>query len=128
LSESKAATTDSNTVVLFTDPAYYQLRPSIAIKPEEVGSICIGTSPVPQAFVALMQQGQVGVVGGLHPEPNLSVSLDRNLANRIEPLNTCRLAARGMQAGFPPRALQHYGRGADQSSSLAHWLGHAPSA
>jgi uncharacterized protein (DUF1501 family) len=106
LVELKGGNDGLNTVVPFTDPAYYQLRPSIAIKPEEVLSLDArtGLHPSLKPLLPLFEQGQVGVVQGVgYPEPNLShfrsIEIWQTASKSTEYLSDG-WAARGMQAGF----------------------------
>ena len=64
-----------NTVVPYTDPSYYALRPRIGIRRDEVLQISdrIGFHPALQALLPLWQAGELAVVQGVgYPAPNLS--------------------------------------------------------
>ncbi|RYX93728.1 MAG: DUF1501 domain-containing protein [Comamonadaceae bacterium] len=75
LVELKGGNDGLNTVVPYTDPAYYQLRHSIAIKPAEVIRLDerTGLHPDLKALQPLWDGGQLAIVQGVgYPQPNLS--------------------------------------------------------
>lgn len=75
LVELKGGNDGLNTVVPYTDPEYYALRPRIGIRREEVLPISdrLGFHPALQALLPLWQAGELAVVQGVgYPNPNLS--------------------------------------------------------
>jgi uncharacterized protein (DUF1501 family) len=75
LVELKGGNDGLNTVVPYTDPSYYALRPRIGIRRDEVLQISdrIGFHPALQALLPLWQAGELAVVQGVgYPNPNLS--------------------------------------------------------
>ena len=75
LVELKGGNDGLNTVVPYTDPSYYALRPRIGIRRDEVLQISdrIGFHPALQALLPLWQAGELAVVQGVgYPSPNLS--------------------------------------------------------
>ena len=106
LVELKGGNDGLNTVVPFVDPTYYQLRPSLALKPEEVLPLDerTGLHPALQPLLPLWAQGQLGIVQGVgYPEPNLShfrsIEIWQTASKATEYLPDG-WAARGMRAGF----------------------------
>ena len=64
-----------NTVVPYGDDAYYQARPTIGIKPNDVIRLDdhFGLHPAMPGFEALFKDGELAIVHGCgYPEPNLS--------------------------------------------------------
>jgi uncharacterized protein (DUF1501 family) len=64
-----------NTVIPYTDPLYPQLRPNIAVPPDQVIPLngSTGLHPAMAAFGALYQAGSLAVLQGVgYPEMNLS--------------------------------------------------------
>ncbi len=64
-----------NTIVPYTDSAYYQARPTIGVKATDVLTLNdrLGMHPALQSFQALWGQGKLAVVEGVgYPNPNLS--------------------------------------------------------
>ena len=64
-----------NTIVPYTDGAYYQARPTLAVKPGDVIALNerLGMHPALAAFKPLWQAGKLAVVEGVgYPNPNLS--------------------------------------------------------
>lgn len=75
LIELKGGNDGLNTVVPYTDPAYYRLRPQIAIRREEVLQLdqSVGLHPGLQPLMALWQSREMAVIQGIgYPQPNLS--------------------------------------------------------
>ncbi len=106
LVELKGGNDGLNTVVPFLDPAYHQLRPTIALKADEVLPLDdrTGLHPALKPLLPLWAQGQLGIVQGVgYPEPNLShfrsIEIWQTASRATEYLPDC-WAARGMQAGF----------------------------
>ncbi len=64
-----------NTIVPYTDSAYYQARPTIGVKASDVLTLNdrLGMHPALQSLQALWGQGKLAVVEGVgYPNPNLS--------------------------------------------------------
>ena len=106
LVELKGGNDGLNTVVPFLDPAYHQLRPTIALKADEVLPLDdrTGLHPALKPLLPLWAQGQLGIVQGVgYPEPNLShfrsIEIWQTASKATEYLPDG-WAARGMQAGF----------------------------
>ncbi|HEY5800637.1 MAG TPA: DUF1501 domain-containing protein [Burkholderiaceae bacterium] len=75
LIELKGGNDSLNMAVPYADPLYYQLRPKIALKREQVLQLdeTMGFHPSMAALMPLWQDGQLAVVRGLgYPQPNLS--------------------------------------------------------
>ena len=75
LIELKGGNDGLNTVVPYADPAYYNLRPRLAIKRDEVLQLDqkFGLHPALQPLLSLWQSRELAVVQGVgYPEPNLS--------------------------------------------------------
>jgi len=75
LVELKGANDGLNTVVPYADPAYYALRPRIAIRRDEVLQLDArtGLHPSLAPLVPLWKAGEVAIVQGVgYPNPNLS--------------------------------------------------------
>lgn len=106
LVELKGGNDGLNTVVPFLDPAYYKLRPTIALQPDEVLPLDARTAlhPSLKPLLPLWEQGQLGIVQGVgYPEPNLShfrsIEIWQTASKATEYLPDG-WAARGMQAGL----------------------------
>ena len=109
LVELKGGNDGLNTVVPYTDSTYYQLRPVIGIKPEEVIRLDekTGLHPELKALQALWNQGELGIVQGVgYPQPNLShfrsIEIWQTASKSTEYLADG-WAARGMKAGYGAR-------------------------
>ncbi len=109
LVELKGGNDGLNTVVPYTDSAYYQLRPVIGIKPDEVirldGKTGLHTELKP--LLALWEKGELGIVQGIgYPQPNLShfrsIEIWETASKSTEYLSDG-WAARGMKAGLGAR-------------------------
>jgi uncharacterized protein (DUF1501 family) len=75
LVELKGGNDGLNTVVPYADPAYYALRPRLALRPEEVLPLHagFGLHPSLRALLPLWQAGELAIVHGVgYPKPNLS--------------------------------------------------------
>ncbi|WP_416172254.1 DUF1501 domain-containing protein [Actimicrobium sp. CCC2.4] len=75
LIELKGGNDGLNMVVPYADPAYYALRPRIAIKRDEVLQLdaATGLHPALQPLMPLWQERQLAVLQGVgYPQPNLS--------------------------------------------------------
>ncbi len=75
LVELKGGNDGLNTVVPFANPAYAQLRPSLAIKPDEVLKLdsAIGLHPSLAPLLPLWERREMALLLGLgYPQPNLS--------------------------------------------------------
>lgn len=75
LVELKGGNDGLNTVVPYADPTYYNLRPKIAIKRDEVLQLdqTIGLHPSLQPLMTLWQNKELAVIQGVgYPQPNLS--------------------------------------------------------
>jgi uncharacterized protein (DUF1501 family) len=109
LVELKGGNDGLNTVVPYTDSAYYQLRPVIGIKPEEVIRLDekTGLHPELKPLQALWDQGELGIVQGVgYPQPNLSHFRSIEIwetASRSNEYLPDGWAARGMKAGYGAR-------------------------
>jgi uncharacterized protein (DUF1501 family) len=106
LVELKGGNDGLNTVVPYADGTYYQLRPTIGIKPEEVIRLDekTGLHPELKALQALWNQGELGIVQGVgYPQPNLShfrsIEIWQTASKSNEYLPDG-WAARGMKAGY----------------------------
>ncbi len=106
LVELKGGNDGLNTVVPFLDAAYYQMRPTIALQPNEVLPLDArtGLHPALKPLLPLWAQGQLGIVQGVgYPEPNLShfrsIEIWQTASKATEYLPDG-WAARGMQAGL----------------------------
>lgn len=106
LVELKGGNDGLNTVVPFLDATYYQLRPTIGLKPDEVLPLDTrtGLHPALKPLLPLWEQGQLGIVQGVgYPDPNLShfrsIEIWQTASKATEYLPDG-WAARGMQAGF----------------------------
>jgi uncharacterized protein (DUF1501 family) len=75
LVELKGGNDGLNTLVPYANPAYYSLRPRIAIKRDDVLQLDqnVGLHPALQPLMPLWQNKELAVVQGLgYPQPNLS--------------------------------------------------------
>ena len=75
LVELKGGNDGLNTVIPYADSNYYQLRPVIGIKPEEVIRLDAqtGLHPELRALLPMWEKGELGIVQGVgYPQPNLS--------------------------------------------------------
>ena len=75
LVELKGGNDGLNTVIPYADSNYYQLRPVIGIKPEEVIRLDAqtGLHPELKALLPMWEKGELGIVQGVgYPKPNLS--------------------------------------------------------
>ena len=109
LVEFKGGNDGLNTVVPFNDSSYYQLRPVIGIKPEDVLKLDekTGLHPELKPLMAFWDQRELGIVQGVgYPQPNLShfrsIEIWETASKSTEYL-TDGWAARGMKAGFGAR-------------------------
>jgi uncharacterized protein (DUF1501 family) len=106
LVELKGGNDGLNTVVPFADGTYYQLRPVIGIKAEEVIRLDekTGLHPELKALQPLWDKGELGIVQGVgYPQPNLShfrsIEIWQTASKSTEYLADG-WAARGMKAGY----------------------------
>jgi uncharacterized protein (DUF1501 family) len=106
LVEFKGGNDGLNTVVPFTDSAYYQLRPVIGIKPEDVIKIDAktGLHPELKPLLQMWEQKELSIIQGLgYPDPNLShfrsIEIWETGSKATEYL-TDGWAARGLKAGL----------------------------
>ncbi|MBK9115085.1 MAG: DUF1501 domain-containing protein [Betaproteobacteria bacterium] len=75
LVELKGGNDGLNTLVPFADPAYYALRPTIAVARDDVVQLSehAGLHPSLASLAPLWQEGRLAVLQGVgYPEPNLS--------------------------------------------------------
>lgn len=108
LIEFKGANDGLNSVVPYADPAYYRLRPRLAIKREEVVSLDerTGLHPALAPLLPLWQSGELALVQGLgYPAPNLShfrsIEIWDTASNSTEYLDEGWLARAFAQAPAP---------------------------
>lgn len=106
LIELKGGNDGLNTVVPYTDSAYYQLRNTIGLKPEELLKIDakVGLHPELKAALPLWEKGELAIVQGVgYPQPNLShfrsIEIWETASKASEYLPEG-WATRGMQAGL----------------------------
>ena len=109
LVELKGGNDGLNTVVPYIDSAYYQLRPVIGIKPDEVIKLDgkTGLHAELRPLLALWEKGELGIVQGIgYPQPNLShfrsIEIWETASKSTEYLADG-WAARGMKAGLGAR-------------------------
>ncbi|MGH8805412.1 MAG: DUF1501 domain-containing protein [Polaromonas sp.] len=110
LVELKGGNDGLNTVVPYADSSYYQLRPVIGIKREEVIRLDAqtGLHPELKALLPLWEQGELGIVQGVgYPQPNLShfrsIEIWETASKSSEYLQDG-WVARGLKAGLAARA------------------------
>jgi len=75
LVELKGGNDGFNTLVPYTDPAYYALRPRLAIARDSVVQLSdrVGLHPALEPLAALWRSGELAVLQGVgYPQPNLS--------------------------------------------------------
>ncbi len=75
LIELKGGNDGLNTVVPWADPLYAQLRPSLALRPDEVLPLDArtGLHPELRALMPLWNKGELAIIQGVgYPQPNLS--------------------------------------------------------
>jgi uncharacterized protein (DUF1501 family) len=102
LVELKGGNDGLNTLVPYTDPAYYALRPKIAIKRDDVVQLTdrAGLHPSLEPLAALWRDRQLAVLQGVgYPEPNLSHF------RSIEIWDTASRSAEYLQDGWLTRAF-----------------------
>ena len=109
LVELKGGNDGLNTVVPYTDNAYYQMRPVIGIKPDEVIRLDAktGLHPELKPLLALWEKGELGIVQGVgYPQPNLShfrsIEIWETASKSTEYLSDG-WAARALKAGLAAR-------------------------
>lgn len=106
LIEFKGGNDGLNTVVPYLDANYYQLRPVIGIKPEEVIKLDEKTGLHPELgpLMALWEQKELGIIQGVgYPEPNLSHFRSIEIwetASKSSEYLTDGWVTRGLKAGF----------------------------
>ena len=106
LVELKGGNDGLNTVVPYTDTAYYQLRPVIGIKAEDVIRLDekTGLHPELKALQALWDKGELGIIQGVgYPQPNLSHFRSIEIwqtASKSNEYLADGWAARGLKAGY----------------------------
>ena len=106
LIEFKGGNDGMNTVVPYADSTYYQLRPVIGIKAEDVIRLDekTGLHPELKPLLALWEKNELGIIQGVgYPQPNLShfrsIEIWETASKSSEYLPDG-WAARGMKAGF----------------------------
>jgi uncharacterized protein (DUF1501 family) len=110
LIELKGGNDGLNTVVPFADDAYYKLRNSIALKPEDLIKIDtkFGLHPELKAAMPLWEKGELGIVQGVgYPQANLSHFRSIEIwdtASKSAEYLTDGWATRGMQTGFSAKS------------------------
>ena len=110
LVELKGGNDGLNTVVPYADPLYAQLRPTLAIAPDDVLRLDVrcGLHPELKPLLALWEKDELAIVQGVgYPQPNLShfrsIDIWDTAANSGEYLDEGWLA-RGMRAGLAATA------------------------
>jgi uncharacterized protein (DUF1501 family) len=106
-----------NTVVPFNDPAYYRLRPTLALRREQVIQLDdrTGLNPALLPLVPSWQRGELAIVQGLgYPQPNLSHF------RSIEICNTASHADQYLREGWLACAIRQ--RAESQSAALGSLL------
>lgn len=110
LVEFKGGNDGLNTVVPFADPVYAALRPTLALKPEDVIKLDakLGLHPELKAMLPLWEKGELAVVQGVgYPQPNLShfrsIEIWQTASNATEYLQDG-WVTRAMAAGYSSRA------------------------
>jgi uncharacterized protein (DUF1501 family) len=104
LIELKGGNDGLNTVVPYADNAYYQLRNSIALKPEELLKIDakLGLHPELKAALPLWEKNELAIVQGVgYPQANLSHF------RSIEIWETASKSTEYLQDGWATRAIQN---------------------
>jgi uncharacterized protein (DUF1501 family) len=110
LIELKGGNDGLNTVVPFADDAYYKLRNSIALKPEDLIKIDtkFGLHAELKAAMPLWEKGELGIVQGVgYPQANLSHFRSIEIwdtASKSAEYLTDGWATRGMQTGFSAKS------------------------
>ena len=102
LVELKGGNDGLNTVVPYTDPAYYSLRPKIAIKRDDVVQLSdrLGLHPSLAPLLPLWRESELAILQGVgYPEPNLSHF------RSIEIWDTASKSAEYLQDGWLTRAF-----------------------
>ena len=102
LVELKGGNDGLNTLVPYTDPAYYALRPKLAIKRDDVVQLSdrAGLHPSLEPLAALWRERQLAVLQGVgYPDPNLSHF------RSIEIWDTASKSAEYLQDGWLTRAF-----------------------
>ena len=106
LIELKGGNDGLNTVVPYADNAYYQLRNTVGLKPEELIKLDakVGLHPELKAAMPLWDKGELAIVQGVgYPQANLShfrsIEIWETASKSSEYLSEG-WATRGMQAGF----------------------------
>jgi uncharacterized protein (DUF1501 family) len=105
LVELKGGNDGLNMVVPYVDPAYYTLRPRIAIKRDEVLQLdaAIGLHPSLLALMPLWQDRQLAILQGVgYPQPNLSHF------RSIEIWDTASRSDQTLQQGWLTRVFARY--------------------
>ena len=110
LIELKGGNDGLNTVVPYADDSYYQLRPVIGIKRDDVIKLDLrtGLHPALNALLPLWEKGELGIVQGVgYPQPNLShfrsIEIWESGSNASEYLREG-WVARGLNAGLSASA------------------------
>jgi len=79
-----------NTVVPYSNPVYYDNRPTVAIPPDQVSPIDddFGFAPAAEPLTQLYRQGKVAVINGIgYPNPNRSHFRSMDIWHTCEPEN-----------------------------------------
>ncbi len=110
LIELKGGNDGLNTVVPHADPAYYQMRSSIAIPQADVLRIDpkVGLHPALAGMLPLWEKNELAIVQGVgYPQPNLShfrsIEIWESASNAAEYLDTG-WVTRAMRAGYASKA------------------------
>lgn len=110
LIELKGGNDGLNTVVPFADDAYYKLRSTIALKPEDLIKIDakFGLHPELKAAMPLWEKNELAIVQGVgYPQANLSHFRSIEIwdtASKSAEYLTDGWATRGMQTGFAAKS------------------------
>jgi uncharacterized protein (DUF1501 family) len=110
LIELKGGNDGLNTVVPFADDAYYKLRSTIALKPEDLIKIDakFGLHPELKAAMPLWEKNELAIVQGVgYPQANLSHFRSIEIwdtASKSAEYLTEGWATRGMQTGFAAKS------------------------
>jgi uncharacterized protein (DUF1501 family) len=105
-----------NTVVPFTDSAYYSLRPTLALKESEVLRLDdhLGLNPACAPLHALLQDGRLGIVQNVgYPNPN------RSHFRSTEIWETASASDESLSSGWIGRYLDNACAGADPAAPRA---------